>query len=520
MYLLANASSTLGVLDYTILALYLLAMVAVGLWFSRGQKSEEEYLLGGRNLHWFLVAASSVATGFSGVSLVGAPGYVFTHDSRMFVAVLAGVLTLPVVLLVLPFLLWLRITTVYEYLGRRFSEPLRLIASALFQLSKLAYVAVVIYTPSLLLSTSTAMSLVESILIIGFVATSLAMLGGMRAVVWTDTVQFFIMMLGIGVIFYVLIGDSQSVSSLWRVADEAGRTTLTDFSFSFRELTVWGLVTGTILMGVSASFSDQVSMQRYMSTNSAWSVTKSYLATTLIASPIVALLYGLGILLYGYYAQPGNVLPDEVRANGDKVLPYFIATRLPTGLSGMILAAIIAATVSTVTSVLNSLCAATMSDYVSRWRVMGEGQSDVRWSRIVTIIWGGLGTLLACFVGQIGTIVEQTLTLAGLVGGGLGGIFFLGLFTRRVCSIGAIVGGLVGTAATAVVMFATDVHFTWYYSVGMVTCVIVGYGVSVAIGSPRDTSCSVMDYWRQTTKERQPVDPPAISSVGVMAESE
>src|SRR5690606_14025744 len=131
-----TVSSALTILDYTILVVYLLVMVAMGLWFSRGQRTREDYLLGGRKLHWFLIAASSVATGFSGVSLVGAPGYVFTHDSKMFVMVVASLLTLPVVLLVLPFLLWLRITTVYEYLGQRFSPLLRVVASGLFQLSK------------------------------------------------------------------------------------------------------------------------------------------------------------------------------------------------------------------------------------------------------------------------------------------------------------------------------------------------------------------------------------------------
>lgn len=503
MFVLAEQTFALTILDYAILTVYLLAMIAVGVWFSRGQRNEEDYLLGGRNIHWFLVAASAVATGFSGISLVGAPGYVFAHDSKMFVVVIASVLTLPVVLFVLPFLLWLRITTVYEYLGRRFSPLLRLLASALFQLSKLAYVAVVIYTPSLLLSAVTPLTLLQAVIIIGFVATMLAMLGGMRAVVWTDTVQFFIMMIGIGVILYVLIGDSGGVETQWQSASEGGKTDIADFSFSLSELTVWGLVTGAILINVSASFSDQVMMQRYMSTNSAWSVTKSYLTTTAIALPTVALLYLVGILLFGYYAQEQNPLPDEIRSNGDKVLPHFIATQLPTGLSGMILAAIIAATISTVTSVLNSLCAATMSDFVSRWRSAGNDSGDVRLSRVVTIAWGAIGVLLACFVGQLGTILEQTLTLAGLIGGGLGGIFFLGLFTRRANATGAILGGIVGTAATAAVMFTTDIHFTWYYSIGMITCVVVGYGVSLVTHSPPNTPLGVMDYWRQRSSSEK-----------------
>lgn len=512
MLLLAETIHGLTFWDYAILAGYLCAMVGVGLWFSRGQRDREEFLLGGRNLHWFLVAAASVATAFSGVSLVGAPGYVFTHDSKLFPAIVVGLLTLPVVLLVLPFLLWLRITTVYEYLGGRFSPALRMIASALFQVSKLAYVAVVIYTPSLLLSTLTALTLLQAVLIIGAVATALAMLGGMRAVMWSDAVQFFIMMFGVGVILYVLIEDGGGFSPMWETASDAGKTAVADWSWSLRDLTVWSLVSGTVLAGVSASFSDQVAVQRYMCTNSAWAVTKSYVGTTLIALLAVTALYLVGILLYGFYAQPNHPLPDDIRANGDKVLPYFIATRVATGLAGLILAAIIAATVSTVTSVLNSLCAATVTDYVERWHTSSDDRAEVRLSRWITLGWGALGTLLACFVGQLGTIVEQTLMLAGLVGGGLGGIFFLGLFTKRTSSTGAICGGVVGTGATAAVMFLTDVHFTWYYSVGMVTSVVVGYAVSVASGTPADTSPSVMDYWRKRAAE-QPNQPPPASAV-------
>lgn len=152
-HILTQRASQLALLDYAILAIYLIAMVGIGVWFSRDQTSEEEFLMGGRQMHWLLVSMAAVATAFSGVSLIGAPGYAFSKDSRMAMTAPASLIALPIILLVLPFMVRLRITTVFEYPEQRFSLSLRLIASALFLRTKFVYVGVVVYTSALLLST-------------------------------------------------------------------------------------------------------------------------------------------------------------------------------------------------------------------------------------------------------------------------------------------------------------------------------------------------------------------------------
>lgn len=473
-------------LDYTILLVYLLAMVGVGVWFSRDQTSEEEFLMGGRRMHWLLVSMAAVATAFSGVSLIGAPGYVFTHDTQMFMTVPASVLTLPIILMVLPFLVRLRITTVYEYLERRFSVSLRLIASALFLGTKFIYVGVVIYTPSLLMSTATGLPLFPSIIIMGAVATLLTMMGGMKAVMWSDAIQFVIMMMGIGVILLLLAlpdGNGRGgVVEFWQVADQAGKIKFFNFALSWEELTTWSIVACMAMAGIGSSFSDQVMMQRYFAAGGTKAVVRSYWTSTAIAVPTVVILYLVGILLYGFYGTGLHALPDDIRANGDKVLPYFVTTQLPAGLKGLVISAIVAATLSTVSSVLNSLCTAVVSDFYLRFRKAAHSErSDVTTSRIITLILGGLGTALACYVNRFGMIVEQTQTLLGLVGGGLGGIFFLGLFTKRATAPGTLIGAVCGTIATAAVMWGTKVHFMWYYVIGMSVCIVVGYALSLLL---------------------------------------
>ena len=476
-------------IDYSILFIYLSLMVGIGAWFARDQDNEEEFLMGGRNMHWLLVSMAAVATAFSGVSLIGAPGYVFSHDTQMLMNAPASLLTLPVILLVLPFLVRLRITTVYEYLEKRFSVTLRLLASALFLGTKFIYIGVVIYTPALLMSTATGIPMLPAILLTGSIATILTMLGGMKAVMWSDAIQFVIMMSGIAVILFILLLPDSSggggAKEYWEIADAAGRIKFFNFSFSFTELTTWSIVICMAMAGIGSTFSDQVMMQRYFAAGNSSAVIRSYWTSSLVALPTVAILYFLGVLLYGFYGTNRHLLPEAIRSNGDKVLPYFVATELPVGLKGLVISAIVAATLSTVSSVLNSLCTATMSDFYLRFRRKQHSErSDVTISRWVTIGWGGLGTLLACYVDRFGMIVEQTSTLLGLVGGGLGGIFFLGLFTRRANAIGTLIGAVAGTAATAAVMWGTKIHFMWYYVIGMTVCIVVGYLVSLVTPKP------------------------------------
>jgi len=480
----------MAVLDYVILAVYLLAMVGIGVWFARKQESEEEFLMGGRQMHWLLVSFAAVATAFSGVSLIGAPGYAFSNDSRMFMTAPASLIALPVIMLVLPYLVRLRVTTVFEYLEQRFSLSLRLIASALFLGSKFVYVGVVVYTSALLLSTSVELSMTWSIVIMGAIATSLTMLGGMKAVMWSDAIQFVIMMAGIGVILIVLMMPDASgrggVTEYWGIASDAGRTRMWNFSFSWTELTTWSIIVCMAMAGLGSTFSDQVMMQRYFAAGGTRAVVRSFWTSSVISLPTVGLLYLLGILLFGFYGSGRHEMPDEIRRNGDKVLPFFVSRELPVGLKGLVISAIIAATLSTVCSVINSLCTASITDFYRRFVTRRYSpRQEVILSRVMTLAWGSAGTLLACVVGRLGMIIEQTQTLFGLVGGGLGGIFFLGLFTKRANSTGTLVGAIAGTIATAAVMWGTPIHFMWYYVVGMGVTVVVGYLISLFTADTR-----------------------------------
>jgi solute:Na+ symporter, SSS family len=357
-------------------------------------------------------------------------------------------------------------------------------ASGLFLGTKFVYVGVVIYTSALLLSTAVGLPLFPAISLMGAIATALTMLGGMKAVMWSDAVQFVVMMLGIGVILGILMLPESSGEGgffpYWQAAVDAGKVKYWDFSLDWSQLTTWSLVVCMTMAGLGSTFSDQVMMQRYFAAGEPSAVIRSFWTSSLISLPVVLTLYMVGVLLFGFYASGGHTLPEEVRSQGDRVLPYFISTELPAGLRGLVISAIVAATLSTVSSVLNSLCTATMTDFLERLKIrMPRTLSPVGLSRWITVGWGMAGTALAYYVGRFGNIIEQTQTLFGLVGGPLGGIFFLGLFTKRASASGTAVGAVCGIVATAAAMQSKTLNFMWYYPVGMAVCVAVGYTFSV-----------------------------------------
>ncbi len=489
----------LGMWDLVLIGSYLVLVIGIGIWAGRGQKSESDFLLGGRQMPWFLVVASVIATAFSGISLVGAPGYAFSHDCRLFPGVLIGLVALPVTLPIVYAMRQLKLFTVYEYLERRFSFSLRAFASAMFLLTKLAYAGVVVYTPALLLHTATGQPLIPMILAMGLLATFLSLVGGLKGAVWTDLLQLVVMIAGMGTIFWILIRtNTAGGGEMIKVASEAGRLRMWDFSFNWVEITFWALLVNTLLSSIGATFADQVQMQYFFSTKQR-DVVKTFVVSQLVGIPMVGGLYFLGVLLFGFYATEGRILPEDVRVSSDAVMPYFVSTQLPTGLRGLVIAAITAATVSTVVSVLNSLGLATTQDFVSRLRKTPlSTSSELVLSRVAVAGWGGAVTLVACFVGRLGSVIETSQVLGGVIGGGLAGIFFLGFFTRRTGPWQAIFGGVVGTLCSVLAMNFTTINFLWYFVVGMGGTVLVGWGSSLWRPVEKHERRSLLEFEERT----------------------
>ena len=477
--------------DYAVLSVYLLGMLGIGVWFARGQKTEDDYLMGGRNMNWLLVSLSACATMFSGVSVTGHPGYIFDHDNTMFPAVFGLMIGAPLVILVLPYLVGLRMFTVYEYLEQRFSFSLRNLASFIFLANKVVYMTLVIYTASLLLHAATPLGFYEAALIVGFIASGLTMLGGMKAVVWSDAVQLVIMLAGFAIVIgRIATADSEGVTAVWNVASAAGKTRTFNCSLDWTGNTLWALVAFYATASALGHLTDQVLIQRLFAIGGQRAAVRGYATTVAMVIGFHGIFFVTGVLLYGFYARGEATLPPDIATHGDKVLPYFISTQLPVGLAGLVLAALVAATISTVTSVLGSIATVSVNDFYSRLWVKNRSQRHyVLVSRVLTVVWGALGVALVAWVARYESVVTGYVSISGLTFSPLGGIFFLGLFTKRATGAGAIVGALTGfavalTVAQWHVFFseASVINVHWLYPAGALTTIAIGYLASLAIG--------------------------------------
>ncbi len=474
------------IVDLTIIILYLCATALIPVIVAKRQKSKEDFMMAGRRMHWLPLALSGVAASFSAISLLGVPGFVLAHDLKYLPTLFVGILSIPVVFfLVVPFLYKLRLVSVYEYLETRFCPGIRYAASALFMVSKLGYLAMAIFTPSLALNSITGLPIALFIVILGAVTAFYTMLGGMESVVWCDVMLFFVMIFGIGgVVFFF----GKDIPEYWSLAAAAGKTRTFDFSFDLGTLSIWVLFLNCTLMGVAGVCSDQSQVQRLLSARSLKDSMKSYFFSIVFGAPVVLVLYLIGISLFGFFKTAAS-LPPGMDAP-DKVFPFFISRYLPPGVAGLLLAAILAAGMSTINVVLHSLTSLFMVDVYEKLSGNRERGAGYVWiSRLVLSIWGALATGLAFFVMYLGsTIIEVTQVLAALLAAPLGGIFFLGIFTQRANAMGAVSGGIAGILATVGAWYCNRsgimaINFMWFAVFGIAVTCAVGYAVSMITGS-------------------------------------
>lgn len=474
-------------IDAIIVIIYMLAMAIISWFAARRQKSKESYLMASRNMHWFPLALSSVAAAFSAISLLGAPGFVIANDMRYFPTLFTGLISIPIVFfIVLPYLYKLKMVSIYEYLETRFSPLLRLLATIMFMLTKLGYLAMVIFTPALILAAVTGIDIKVLIVIFGIITTIYTTAGGLEGVVWTQIVQYFAILFSVAgiLLFFIFSGNGHTVSEYWQLAANAGKTRMLDFSFGIGELTIWVLILNSTLMGIANICNDQANVQRFFAAKSVGHAMKGYLFSMIFGTPIVASLFILGAWTYGFF-QVGHYIPEKYIAKPDMIFPYFIASYIPAGLSGLILSGIFAAGMSTISAVQHSLASTFMVDIYEKFFYKEKNEKKyVLISRIVSFCWGLAAVILAFFVMKLGdTILEVTVILASFLAAPLGGIYFLGMFTKKANNAGALSGGLFGVLVTSGSYLLNKfdivkINFMWFAVFGLIATFVTGYLIS------------------------------------------
>ena len=463
-------------LDYTIFGVYLIATAVVGLLSGGKNKTLKDYFLADRGVHRYIVAMTVLASLFSGISYLATPAEMYRNGIGFSLVLASFFIATPITAVYLmPFFYNARYFTAYHFFQDRFGLAVRLMASGLFIVRVSLWLGGAIFAPALAIEAVTGLPLSFTILSTGIISTLYTMKGGMKAVIWTDVMQLGVLFGGQLLIVLIAAGKVDGgFLGVWNVAKEGGRL---DLNFSFdphARMTVWAALIGGTFLNLVQMATDQVSVQRYLTAASLRDAQRALWIKLWMFVPVFLIFLATGFVLYAFYQQNGDPLAQGLIKNADQILPYFVITQMPAGLPGLLVAAIFAASMSTISAGVNSLTSATLCDFyqtLEKKKVSEEAQ--VRRARWWTLIYGIIVTLFAFVISQFRTnLVESINTIIGVVGGPMVGLFFLGMFTKKPDQRGAIIGTLVGFASS--LFFSSIVSFLWITMFSSIVTLIVG----------------------------------------------
>lgn len=463
-------------LNYVILLVYLAAMIGIGVLFAGRQKNTEDYFMAGRDMPWWPVALSMYASLTSAVTFMGLPGMAYAENiSLIIVCIVSPILAPFLILLFYPFYRRMRVTTSYEYIYRRFGSSARWAVSGLFLLARLGWLGTVIYAPALALSVVAGLPLWLSIVLMGVLATAYTVLGGLTAVLWTDVAQFFILVGGaiwIGVSLTYAVPDG--ITGIFEAARAGGHLHIAEWSFSWTQMTIYVVAVSFFFQMMQDYGTDQVTVQRLMAVRSYRGMMKAVIFNSFTDFFLIALLLFIGIGLYAYYqAFPGHLLEG---LSSDRILPYYIMHELPNGVSGMIIAAIFAAAMSSMDSGIHSMSTVIVKDFVEPLRgEITDQRAALRLARLLTLGLGAVATLLAFYASTMLHIVKAFATFMSLFSAPVLALFLLGMFSRRGALGGWLVGCAVGIPGTWAIQHFTEVHWIYFFPLSFFMTFIVSY---------------------------------------------
>jgi solute:Na+ symporter, SSS family len=474
------------IVDYVVIAVYLLGVAIFGIISGGKQKSVNDYFLGGKNMAWWAVGFSIVASETSTLTFISIPGLSFKSNMHFLQLVFGYFIGRILVSLVfIPAYYRGDLETAYDFIGRRFGQFLRKFTSSIFIVTRVLASGVRLFATSIPVHIITGWDYSVCILVIGVFTLIYTYIGGLKAVVAMDVVQLFIYLGGAVISMYIILNH---LPHGWDdvVACAVGRGTnkfeiinlhignsLIDFLSSPYTL-VGGLLGGTFLTMASHG-TDQLLVQRLLGCKSARDSQKALMldASFIVIQFLFFLV--LGLCLFAFYN--GSTFEQLGLTTSDEVFPKFIIENLPAGISGFVIAGVLASAMGSLSSSISSLASSTYLDLfkpAKQKESIGE-KKGLFWSRLFTLLWG---IILICgamlFIHTKSPVVELGLKIASITYGGLLGTFFLGLFFKKTGSIDACAGFITALGVMAFVLFFTNIDFTWHTLIGCAVSIIVG----------------------------------------------
>ncbi|MEM6692176.1 MAG: sodium:solute symporter [Planctomycetota bacterium] len=449
-------------LDYAVLLAYLIGTVGMGLWCMRRSTDSDSFMVARGRLGGWIVGLSIFGTYVSSISFLAIPGKAVVGNWNSFVFSLS-----------LPMAAWLGAVwfvpfyrqsghvSAYAHMEDRFGTWARMYMSVCFMLLQVARVGSVMYLIAVVMQRILMWDMVTIIVVTGVVTTLYTCIGGLEGVVLADAMQSIVLIAGavlsaIWIPFCMPEGPNQ----LFEMASEASKFSLGSFGPALNEPTVWVVMVYALTVNLQNVAINQSYTQRYLSAKSDREAKKSVWFGSLLYIPVSACFFFIGTALWGYYVSKPSLLPDDLTreiatGKGDAVFPFFIMTALPTGIRGVLLAAILAAAMSTVSSSLNSSATLTLSDLYCR--LLKREPTERQAMKVLyggTLFWGIAGTLLAIAMIRVKSVLDAWWEMSGVISGGMLGLFLLGIVSKRITNHAAGIGVIVGVAIISWLTFS------------------------------------------------------------------
>jgi len=455
-----NAESALKIIDWVIIAAYFVFTIWFGSYFAKRQTSSERYFLGNRKLPGWAIGMSIFATIISSWAFLALPGKSFKDDMQYLLTIAPIPLTVLIaVFFLIPMFRQKIKLSAYEYLERRFGLLARFYGDIVFISGHFFKMGMVLYLLCLAIEGATGWGdkyLTYLIVIVGIVTIFYTFFGGIEGVVWTHVIQGFLL-LGGGLIALVLLlfSSKAAPAEMLATAYHAGKFELANFDFDWNQVCVYMLICFGFTHYLARYATDQTVVQRYLLAPSSRQAARSLWVSVMLLGIVWVVFMFIGVLLWVYYDIRPELLPDSVRQKPDQVFAYFIGHQIPVGLTGLILAGIFAAAMSTLSSDLNSLASVLVDDFYAK---LAKGVTDKKrlvFSRASVIVAGIGAIFLAIALRKVESMVEAFFKFSAVMAGGMIGMFFLGLFTKRCSKKGLYIGLAIGVTF---IVWATFTH--------------------------------------------------------------
>ena len=503
------------VLDLVIIFGYLIGVTLFGVWFSSKQETTEDYFVGDRNVPWWAIAASIVATETSTITFISVPGIAFARNGNFeFLQIVFGYLCGRIVisLLFIPLYFTGDLQTVYQLLGTRFGNKVKMLASALFVIMRniadgirLLLTAIVLAAVYVAFQPAASQEtvIIGSIILLGIVMIIFTYYGGMEAVIWVEVVQLGIYIGGAIAAAVVLINQIDGgFSGAVALGQQFNKFQIFDFSFNFtKTYTFWSGLIGGCFLTMSTHGTDQYLVQRYLCTDKSNRAALALLSSgAVVLGQFIGFLF-IGVLLFAFYAPynaaeyaQAGIANSGVPATfpflgGDQVFPDFITKFMPSGLSGLVVAAIFAAALS---SSLNSIAATFVNDLYKPFKKDKDDRHYLKVSHWLTLIIGivQIGVALV-MMKQNRSALDQALSIASLINGPVLGVFLVGTFLKKVTQTPALIGMAASILLVLYIKFFTPLAWTWYVLVGSLTTLLVSWLASFIFTNEKKNEVSI-----------------------------